>query len=778
MKFISPDIIHRYLRKLGCEALDIEFNENFEDIRASDKAYIIWNPYGFLAYNRPIYKKKYELYKELQKKGKPTYIVERGALPNSIFIDKNGFLCESSSYNEKNWNSPLNNEQLQKVDNYIKEITEDNTSLESQNSKRLNKEDFFNNLNLDKKYDKIVFIPMQVHNDTVIQLWSDWILNMKCFKDFIYELSEIFPNTLFLVKNHPNEENPNYLVKEEQSNLKIVDNLHYKDCIKYSNKVLTINSGIGLQSMMWNKPVGIVGKAFYQFKDINYKLNNKEEVYDFIDYGIEPNMNKVKSFIYYLRFVFYSVCFMQKISKRASKPTLFETINYEDVNGKRVSINKEVQSEPIVNVLLELIKILPNYCLMKRTCYDCIRFCSLETDKKNLYIGIDMNDKIHDILLENGYTMINNNEFIKNDITIHFEDMPEKTKIMSIYGEEVNVPIPVIKYLDKLYGANSLKQPIDMKHKQPKIAYTTNLYGWAFEFESLYYQKYSKLNVVSMLEKDLKKTYDLDIAMIPSAWHYRDLERDGTINHLKQNGTKIIAQYNSHIPTELDHRISGADLVIVSSEKLYKQVKEKHGFNNLIFLPHFVDCAFFRPYEKYNNGKIGWVGNFKNIYKRPHIVEQIKYPVELQAKYKESLSNHGKQEGMTDFYNSIDILLVTSKSEGSPMTILEAMACGKCVISTDVGIASLVLNPEFIVHEFEGEEQLIKEFNRKLKILKDAPDITIKEGLRNREFVQRYFDWRFKYPILDRIHKQLLENNILEIKHIAENYVRKIKERK
>lgn len=40
---------------------------------------------------------------------------------------------------------------------------------------------------------------------------------------------------------------------------------------------------------------------------------------------------------------------------------------------------------------------------------------------------------------------------------------------------------------------------------------------------------------------------------------------------------------------------------------------------------------------------------------------------------------------MVDWYNSIDVLLCTSSTEGSPMPPLEAMACGRPVVTTAVG---------------------------------------------------------------------------------------------
>jgi glycosyltransferase involved in cell wall biosynthesis len=54
-------------------------------------------------------------------------------------------------------------------------------------------------------------------------------------------------------------------------------------------------------------------------------------------------------------------------------------------------------------------------------------------------------------------------------------------------------------------------------------------------------------------------------------------------------------------------------------------------------------------------------------------------------------------QDMRSFYHSIDVLIVSSSAEGNPLPLLEAMACGCFVISTDVGIV-----PEVVRHRENG----------------------------------------------------------------------------
>ena len=51
----------------------------------------------------------------------------------------------------------------------------------------------------------------------------------------------------------------------------------------------------------------------------------------------------------------------------------------------------------------------------------------------------------------------------------------------------------------------------------------------------------------------------------------------------------------------------------------------------------------------------------------------------------------GELNDVTTFYGSIDLLIVTSRAEGFPNVIAEAMACGCPCVSTDVGEARVII---------------------------------------------------------------------------------------
>ena len=137
-----------------------------------------------------------------------------------------------------------------------------------------------------------------------------------------------------------------------------------------------------------------------------------------------------------------------------------------------------------------------------------------------------------------------------------------------------------------------------------------------------------------------------------------------------------------------------------------------------------VDITKFKPenlerfeLENISNRKIkiGWVGNseftdsegdndLKGVRKiiKPALQELIDegYPIELKfADRKDGYIPHDK---MPDYYNSIDLYICASKNEGTPNPVLESMASGVPIVSTDVGIVRDALGEkqkEFILKE-------------------------------------------------------------------------------
>lgn len=71
-----------------------------------------------------------------------------------------------------------------------------------------------------------------------------------------------------------------------------------------------------------------------------------------------------------------------------------------------------------------------------------------------------------------------------------------------------------------------------------------------------------------------------------------------------------------------------------------------------------------------------------------------------------SIFNSMTQKNLANFYLASEVLLLTSNSEGMPMCVLEALACGLPVVSTDVGEVKRVVK-----NGYSGE--VVKDFSPK-----------------------------------------------------------------
>jgi glycosyltransferase involved in cell wall biosynthesis len=117
-----------------------------------------------------------------------------------------------------------------------------------------------------------------------------------------------------------------------------------------------------------------------------------------------------------------------------------------------------------------------------------------------------------------------------------------------------------------------------------------------------------------------------------------------------------------------------------------------------------VDLSSYVPnnLERFDNIetlRVGWVGNSKfkgsdndcdmkgveGIIK-PAIKELQEEGYNIELNLADRNIKMIEQKDMPKFYNSIDLYVCASKAEGTPLTVLESMAMGIPVISTDVGI--------------------------------------------------------------------------------------------
>src|SRR4029077_4559669 len=123
----------------------------------------------------------------------------------------------------------------------------------------------------------------------------------------------------------------------------------------------------------------------------------------------------------------------------------------------------------------------------------------------------------------------------------------------------------------------------------------------------------------------------------------------------------------------------------------------------------------------------------------------------------------GWQTDLSDFYADVDVLVMTSRHEGTPLALLEAMASGKPFVSTNVGgICDLAQGaPQFrngmqIFNNGILTDTLPSHLKAGIGFLLENPRIAVAMGQAGRSFVETNFKNALAAEELDRLYLELL----------------------
>lgn len=173
--------------------------------------------------------------------------------------------------------------------------------------------------------------------------------------------------------------------------------------------------------------------------------------------------------------------------------------------------------------------------------------------------------------------------------------------------------------------------------------------------------------------------------------------------------------------------------------KLTEIVKNFSPNSEVKYVRHFVDANHFKPKKKRKITEnsvinIGWVGNkrrigknYKTLYLK--IVDSLKTNNRIRF-FEATKENIISIDKMPDFYNKLDLLIVTSANEGGPTPALEAYACGIPVISTNVGYVKTVADAKSKSLVLDSDDP--QDFVQKINYLISNPQqyYDIKKGIR------------------------------------------------
>ncbi len=224
---------------------------------------------------------------------KPIYI-ENGLLPNTIVMDKKGVNFANSLPRDPNFyktyvppKEPLPKKLTPRAPKDSHKFAQEKTSLPP----------------------KYIFIPFQVDYDTQLIINSPWIKDMRTlFHTFEKLLEYVVDKKLHIVfKEHPSSliNYPDLHQKAKRySNLHIINNLPTQTLIEQAEAVITINSTVGIESLLLGKKVVVLGNAFYNIPKITKKAQTPHELIDVINQlsSWKPDVTLREKFLKYLYF--------------------------------------------------------------------------------------------------------------------------------------------------------------------------------------------------------------------------------------------------------------------------------------------------------------------------------------------------------------------------------------------------------------------------------------------------------------------------------------------
>lgn len=199
-------------------------------------------------------------------------------------------------------------------------------------------------------------------------------------------------------------------------------------------------------------------------------------------------------------------------------------------------------------------------------------------------------------------------------------------------------------------------------------------------------------------------------------------------------------------------------LVIQSDSQQITNILERHGITNSHLAEIGVDTEEFNRTQPYpdtftvvislrelKNNPIEGMGHHYDV-KRLRLVEKVReqlkdYPIVMQF-----TPRRLNLDEMNAFYNQGDVFLSLSRSEGSPCTLSEAMACGLVPVITNVGVVpELIIDGENgLVLKEKDEELLVAEAVEKILYLyHNLPTLRIMQKAA-RKRVLDIWDWSIK----------------------------------
>jgi len=142
------------------------------------------------------------------------------------------------------------------------------------------------------------------------------------------------------------------------------------------------------------------------------------------------------------------------------------------------------------------------------------------------------------------------------------------------------------------------------------------------------------------------------------------------------------------------------DCFFAGNETIAADLRRRCPQKQIVLVEDGVDLELFKPMPLPQEFTVGWAGNNMYEVQRLGDLKGVRLIKEACRLLRVPLVIQDRQEGMmlhTDmpegFYREISCYCCASESEGTPNTVMEALACGRTVVSTNVGQVPKLVQP-------------------------------------------------------------------------------------
>lgn len=337
----------------------------------------------------------------------------------------------------------------------------------------------------------------------------------------------------------------------------------------------------------------------------------------------------------------------------------------------------------------------------------------------------------------------------------------------------------------------NLKNTNEKENRKKRIAVIYDIDGWAFH------------NIATQIQKNLSNEFHIDIIpvsvfndnivkliflahnydLVHCLWRglISCIENQYEMEYINNLGLSI-SEFEMNYIKKINFTTSVYDHNFLTDDTLYitknflKYIKDYTVSSNCLMkiyesselekkpssvISDGVDLKKFQPknLDRYNNIHnrkivIGWVGNSKFLDSEkdedlkglrgiimPVLNDLIEQGQNIEIKFADRNKKFIPHNEMPEYYDSIDLYICASKTEGTPNPVLEAMAMGVPIISTDVGIVREAFGKE--QKEFILKSRTTESLKNKLMEIINNKQILKKLSIENMEQIKKW-SWEIK----------------------------------